>query len=118
MNGYIGNDNREKNELRTDMWGTNSHMGHRQVWGKSLGNERGRRAQGMPNRVNRTDTIFFIDEKKIPKNRRGDATYGRIACDFQEGKTEKKPRLKVGGNRIKNPGDVGTPRACLLTVNC
>ena len=27
MNGYIGNDNREQNERRTDMGGTNSHMG-------------------------------------------------------------------------------------------
>ena len=27
MNGYIGNDNRERNERRTDMGGTNSHMG-------------------------------------------------------------------------------------------
>ena len=27
MNGYIGNDNRERNEQRTDTGGTNSHMG-------------------------------------------------------------------------------------------
>ena len=49
---------------------------YRQVWGKSFGNEIGRLAQGMPNRVDGTDTMFFIDENKIPKNRRGDATYG------------------------------------------
>ena len=27
MNGYIGNDNRERNERRTDMGGTDSYMG-------------------------------------------------------------------------------------------
>ena len=34
---------------------------YRQVWGKSFGNEIGRLAQGMPNRVDGTDTMFFID---------------------------------------------------------
>ena len=90
---------------------------YRQVWGKSFGNEIGRLAQGMPNRVKGTDTMFFIDEKNIPRDRRGDVTYGRIVCDVREGKAEKnRTRLTVGGNRINYPGDVGTPTACLLTV--
>ena len=32
---------------------------YRQVWGKSFSNEIGRLAQGMPNRVDRTDTMFL-----------------------------------------------------------
>ena len=71
----------------------------------------------MPNRVDGTDTMFFIDENKIPKNRQRDVTYGRIVCDVREGKSEKnRIRLAVGGNIINYPGDVGTPTACLLTV--
>ena len=71
----------------------------------------------MPKRVDGTDTMFFIDENEKPKNRRGDATYGRIVCNVREGKTEKnRTILTVGGNHINYPGDVGTPTACLLTV--
>ena len=40
---------------------------YRQVWGKQFGNEIGRLVQGMPNRADETDTMFFIDENKIPK---------------------------------------------------
>ena len=59
------------------------------VWGKYFGNEIGRLEQGMPDRFDGTDTMFFIDEKKIPKNRRGDVTNVRIVCDVREGKVEK-----------------------------
>ena len=70
---------------------------YRQVWSKSFGNEIGRLAQGMPDRVDGTDTMFFIDENKIPKDRRGDVTYGRIVCNVREGKAEKnRTRLAVG----------------------
>ena len=90
---------------------------YRQLWGKSFGNEIGRLAQGMPNRFDGTDTMFFIDKNKIPKNRRRDVTYGRIICGVQEGKSEKnRIRLTVGVNQINYPGDVGTPTTCLLTV--
>ena len=71
----------------------------------------------MPNRVEVTDTMFFINENKIQNDRGRDVTYGRIVCDVREGISEKnRKRLTVGGNRINYPGDVGTPTACLLTV--
>ena len=90
---------------------------YRQVWGKSFGDEIGRFAQGIPNRVDGTDTMFFINENKIPNNRRRDVTYRQIVCDVRERKAEKnRTRLTVGGNRINYPGDAGTPTACLLTV--
>ena len=62
---------------------------YRDVWGKSFGNEIIRLAQGMPGRVDGTDTLFFIDEEKIPRDRRNDVTYGRVVCDVREVKTEK-----------------------------
>ena len=71
----------------------------------------------MPGRVDGTDTMFFIDYNKIPINRQKYVTYGRIVYDVQEVKAEQnRTRLTVGGNRIKYPGDMGTPMASLLTV--
>ena len=62
---------------------------YRDMWGKLFGNEIGRLAQGMPGRVDGTNTLFFIDEEKIPRDRRKDVTYRRVVCDVREGKTEK-----------------------------
>ena len=62
-------------------------------------------------------THFFNWRRKIPQDRSKDVTYGRVVCDVQEGKTEKKrTRLTVGGDRINYPGDIGTPTACLPKV--
>ena len=47
---------------------------YKQLWGKSFGDEIVRLAQGMPNQVDGTDTMFFIDENKTPKNCRRDGT--------------------------------------------
>ena len=85
--------------------------------GESFGGEIGRLAQGIPNRVEGTDTMFYINENEIPNNRQRNVMYGRIVCNVREGKSEKNTtRLTVGGNKINYPGDVGTPTACLLTV--
>ena len=90
---------------------------YRDVWEKSFGNEIGRPAQVMPGRVDGTNTLFFIDEEKIPRDRRKDVTYGRVVCDVRKGKTEKnRTQLTVGGDRINCPGDVSTPAVSLLTV--
>ena len=45
-------------------------------WGYSFGNEICRLAQGMPDRVDGTDTTNFIALEQIPKDRRKDVTYG------------------------------------------
>ena len=90
---------------------------YREVWGKLFRNEIGRLAQGMPGRVDGTNTLFFIDEEKIPRDRRRDVTYGRVVCDVLEGKAGKnRTQLTVGGDRINYPGDVGTLTACLIKV--
>ena len=83
---------------------------YQEVWGKSFGNEIGQLDQDIPVQVDGTNTLFFIDKEKIPRDRRRDVTNGRVACDVCEVKAEKnRTRLTLGGNRINYPGDVGTP---------
>ena len=90
---------------------------HRPIWGHSFGNEVGRLAQGMPGRVEGSDTIFFIRKSDIPHDRRRDTTYSRIVCDFRPNKEEThRTRITAGGDRINYPGDCGTPTADMITV--
>ena len=90
---------------------------YREVWGKSSGNEIGRLAQGMPGRVEGTDTMFFIKKEEVPPDRFKDVTYGKFVVDYRENKEEKeRVRLTVGGDRINYPDEVATPTADLLTV--
>ena len=90
---------------------------HKEVWGNSFGNEIGRLAQGIPGRVEGTDTIDFIEYDDIPVDRRHDVTYARIVCTYRNGKKDpNRTRITVGGNLINYPDDVGTPTADLLTV--
>ena len=83
----------------------------------SSGNEIGRLAQGIGDRVTGTNTIFFIDKKQVPQDRYKDVTYGKFVCMYRENKEEKnRTRLTVGGDRMNYTGDCGTPTADLLTV--
>ena len=47
---------------------------YKQAWGTSFGNEIGRLAQGMPGRVEGTDTMFFVEKNKVPQDRWKDMT--------------------------------------------
>ncbi len=90
---------------------------HQTAWSTSFANELDRLAQGALGRVTGTDTIFFIDHSKIPDDRRGDVTYGRIVVLHRPEKTEpNRTRLTVGGNLIDYPGDVSTPTADTTTA--
>ena len=42
---------------------------YKEVWGESYGKEVGRLAQGIPGKVEGTDTIFFIHKDQVPPNR-------------------------------------------------
>ena len=89
----------------------------RAVWQRAFGNELGRLAQGMPGRVEGTNTIFFIRKSDIPADRRGDVTYVGYVVNYRPEKEEKERfRLVVGGDRITYAGDAGTPTADLLTI--
>ena len=83
---------------------------NKDTWSQSFGKEIRRLATT-------TETIFFINKQEIPNERKGDVTYGRIVCVYQEGKKDKyRTRITMGGNLINYPGDCGTPIAILLMV--
>ena len=70
------------------------HPKYRDTWSQSFGKEVRRLATT-------TETIFFINKHKIPTERRGDVTYGRIVCDYRESKKVKcRTRITMGGNLI------------------
>ena len=61
---------------------------YRKLWQRSYGDEVGHLAQGMPGRVEGTDTIFFIKKKDVPAHRWRDITYGRIVVSFRPAKDD------------------------------
>ena len=87
----------------------------RDVWLHSAANEFGRLAQGLPdNRVDATNTIFFIPVTKVPRNKR--PTYARFVCSFRLQKPEPyRTRLTVGGNLIDYPGNLSMKVADMTT---
>jgi len=88
------------------------------TWSTSLANGFGRLFQGVGKRIkNPTNTCHFIRKDQVPKDRFKDVTYGKFECTVRPQKAEKhRTRLVVGGNRIKYPGEVGTPTAEMLLV--
>ena len=67
------------------------------------GNEIGRLVQGLPERVEGTDTMFFIKKEEVPQDRFKDVTYGKFVVDYQENKEEKeRVRLTVGGDCLRH----------------
>ena len=91
---------------------------YKEIWGTSAGNEIGRLAQGMPGRVEGTNTMFFIHKNEVPADRFQDCTYGKFCVMVRPEKIDEpnRTRLTMGGDRINYPDDVGTPTADLLTV--
>ena len=74
-------------------------------------------AQGMPDLVEGTNTMFFIDKQYIPSDRWKDVIYGRSVVDYCPDKSDTyRKGLTVGGARVNNPGDCDTPTVRLTTV--
>jgi hypothetical protein len=87
------------------------------VWNKAAANEFGRLAQGVGNRIEGSNTIFFIPWQAVPKGKI--ITYGRFAMDISPNKSEiHRVRLTVGGILIQYTGDVSTRSADLTTSKC
>ncbi len=64
-----------------------------------------------------TNTIFFIGNKQLLKNRIRDVTYGSFICDMKSNKTEPhQTRRTAGGDRINYREDEGTPTADMTLV--
>ena len=87
----------------------------RDVWLHSAANEFGRLAQALPdNRVDATNTTFFIPVTKVPRNKR--PTYARFVCSFCPQKPEPyHTRITVGGNLIDYPGNLSMKVADMTT---
>ena len=51
---------------------------YKEIWKRSFANELGRLAHGFGNRVEGTNTIFFVKYDEIPKDRIKDVTYGQV----------------------------------------
>jgi hypothetical protein len=87
------------------------------VWNKAAANEFGRLAQGVGDRIEGSNTIFFIPRQAVPKGKI--ITYGRFVVDIRPNKSEiPRVRLTVGGNLIQYMGDVSTCSADLTTSKC
>jgi hypothetical protein len=69
------------------------HPKYRKTWSQSFRKE-------IRQLATTTETIIFINKHQIPKDRQGDITYGRIVCDVQEGKKDK--RRTLVGKSIRN----------------
>jgi hypothetical protein len=87
------------------------------VWHKAAGNEFGRLAQCVGDRIEVSNTFFFIPRQAVPKGMI--ITYGRFVVDIRPKKSEiHQVRLTVGGNLIQYPGDVSARSADLNTSKC
>ena len=85
----------------------------RKIWTQSLSNEWGRLAQGNDAGVVSTNTIDFVHQNEVPKNR--DVTYATFVLDYRPLKTEPyRVRITVGGDRLTYTSDAGSPAANLL----
>ena len=66
------------------------------TWDKALSNEWGRLAQGNIYGIKHTDTIEFIHQSEVPKDKK--ETYDSFVCDHRPLKSEQwRVRLVVGG---------------------
>lgn len=94
------------------------HPKFKRAWSKSSANEFGRLAQGVGGRVKGTDTMRFIREIEVPKQRRKDVTYGSFVCNVRPEKVDEpnRTRFTVGGDKINYPGEVATPTAEMLVA--
>jgi hypothetical protein len=87
------------------------------LWNKAAAYEFGRLAQCVGDRIEGSNTIFFIPHQAVPKGKI--ITYGRFVVDIRPNKSEiHRVRLTVGGNLIQYPGDVSTLSADLTTSKC
>ena len=67
---------------------------------KSLANEFGRLSQGVRNRIEGTNTMYFIPKEEVPFKTKK-VTYPKIVCDIRPNKAEThRTRIKVGGKLL------------------
>ena len=103
MNDVIHNETGSTQEYR------NLFKGYYEiVWHKHFSNKLGRLAQGVGNKVDVSNTIFFIPNSQVPQDKK--VTYRRIVCVIKPQKAEThRTRLTVEVNMIDYPGEFTTP---------
>ena len=90
---------------------------YKEVWGNAYGKEIGRLAQGIPGKVEGTNTLFFVNKSEVPTDRFKDVIRDRIVFNVRPEKdSPNRVHTTVMGNLINHPGDKNTPTADLLTV--
>jgi hypothetical protein len=95
------------------------HPKYKAQWKVSSANEFGRLANGVGGRIKKpTNTIRFICEQDVPKDRRRDITYGSFTCSVRPEKVDEpnRTRFTAGGDKINYPGEVATPTAEMLVA--
>ena len=74
-------------------------------------------SQGVGNRIDDTNTIFFEKKYAVPKGKK--VTYGRLVCDIKEHKSETHQTwLTVSGNLLDFTGLLSTPTLTVTTAKC
>ena len=83
------------------------------IWASGVENELGRLAQGFEDRVQGTNTIFFVQKHEIPKDRK--ISYANFVCNYRPLKSEPyRVRLTVGGDKLEYPDETASPAASLI----
>ena len=78
-----------------------------------MSNEWGRLSQGNDHGIKGTDTLVYIQNKEIPKDRK--LIYGSCVCDYRPLKDKKwRVRLIVGGEKLPYELDASSPAANML----
>ena len=86
------------------------------MWTKSLANEFGQLAQGVRNRKEGTNTMYFIPKEEVPSKTKK-VTYLKIVCNIRPDKAEThRTRITVGGNLLDYAGTITTPTATITTA--
>ena len=92
------------------------HTNYQNIWKRSFANELGRLAQGGGGLVEGKDTVLFVAQDQLPKDRLQDFSYGRIVVDFRPQKEEPhRTRLSVGVDLIVYARDLNRPTADITT---
>lgn len=83
------------------------------TWSPGVENELGRLAQGFDNRVDGTNTIYFIHRHEVPTDRK--VSYSNFVCDYRPLKSEPyRVRMTVGGDKLDYPDETASPAASLI----
>ncbi len=90
---------------------------YRNLYKNSYSKELGHLAQGIPDVVKGTNTIFFNNRADVPAERWKEVTYRRVNVEYRPEKSDPyQTCLIVGGNLIMYSINCGTPMVDHLTI--